>query len=119
MEEQPQSVKEYIFSFPKKVQLMLELVRAVIRRAAPEAEESISYGMPTYKLNGNLVHFAAFKHHIGFYPVPKGMEEFEDELKAYKTGKGSIQFPLDKPLPLDLISRIVKHRAEENRKMKK
>ncbi len=95
---------------------MLGLVRAVVRRTAPDAEEVISYGMPTYKLNGNLVHFGAFKNHIGFYPIPSGIEAFEEELGPYRKSRGAVQFPLDKPLPLDLISRIVKFRAEENRK---
>lgn len=93
---------------------MLESIRITIRKAAPDATEAISYAIPTFKLNGNLVHFAAFKNHIGFYPTPTGIEEFEKELSVYKQGKGSVQFPIDKPLPLDLISKIVKYRIRKN-----
>lgn len=85
-----------------------------IKKAAPDAGEAIKYQMPTFTLKGNLVHFAAFKKHIGFYPVPTGIEAFKDELSVYKTAKGSVQFPLDKPIPFDLISRIVKFRVKEN-----
>jgi len=88
------------------------------REAAPDATEKISYRMPTFFLNGNLVHFAAYKQHIGFYPAPSGTERFADELKEYATSKGAIRFPLDGPLPLDLVSRIVRFRADENRKKK-
>ncbi|MNI79527.1 hypothetical protein D3C73_1359880 [compost metagenome] len=98
-----------------EIRKKLEAVRKVIHEAAPEAEEKISYQMPTFFLHGNLVHFAAFKKHIGFYPAPSGIEAFQEELAQYKGAKGSVQFPLDKPLPLDLISRIVKFRAAENR----
>ena len=108
------TIDEYISSFPKDIQKMLEEIRSAIRKAAPDAVETISYGIPTFKLNGNLVHFAAFKNHIGFYPTPNGIEEFEKELSVYKQGKGSVQFPLDKPLPLALITRIVKYRAKKN-----
>lgn len=108
------TIDEYIFSFPKEIQKMLEEVRATIRKAVPDAVEAISYAMPTFKLNGNLVHFAAFKNHIGFYPTPNGIEEFEKALSIYKQGKGSIQFPIDKELPLDLISNIVKYRVKKN-----
>jgi uncharacterized protein YdhG (YjbR/CyaY superfamily) len=97
-----------------EIQEKLEKVRQTIRETAPEAEEAISYQMPTFKLNGNLVHFAGYEHHIGFYPIPTGMEAFKDELSQYKTGKGSVQFPLDQPLPLDLIRRIVEFRVKEN-----
>lgn len=107
-------IDEYISLFPKNIQKMLEEVRTTIRKAAPDAEEAISYGIPTFKLNGNLVHFAAFKSHIGFYPTPSGIEEFEKELSVYKQGKGSVQFPVDKPLPLDLIRKIVKYRIKKN-----
>jgi len=108
------TIDEYIASFPEDIQKLLEQMRATIHKAAPEAEEAISYQIPTFKLNGNLVHFAAFKNHIGFYPTPNGIEEFEKELSVYKQGKGSVQFPLDKPLPLNLISRIVEFRKKKN-----
>ncbi|HEY0900037.1 MAG TPA: DUF1801 domain-containing protein [Sphingobacteriaceae bacterium] len=108
------SIDEYIAGFPPEVQQLLEQVRTTIRAAAPQAEETISYAIPTFTLEGNLVHFAAFKNHIGFYPVPSGMEAFKDELAAYKSGKGSAQFPLNQALPLDLITRIVKYRVQEN-----
>jgi uncharacterized protein YdhG (YjbR/CyaY superfamily) len=105
------SIDEYIGSFPPDVQILLEEVRQTIRNAAPEATETIKYAMPTFVLNGNLVYFGAFKQHIGFYPVPSGIEAFK---KVYKMGKGSIQFPFDKPMPLDLITNIVKFRVQEN-----
>lgn len=108
------TIDEYISSFPKNIQKMLGDVRSVIRKVAPDSVETISYGIPTFKLNGNLVHFAAFKNHIGFYPTPNGIEEFEKELSVYKQGKGSVQFPVDQPLPLDLISKIVKYRVKKN-----
>jgi len=110
----PNNIDEYIGAFPKQVQEVLEQVRATIKRAAPTAGEAISYAIPTFKLNGNLVHFAAFKNHIGFYPTPMGVEEFREELSAYKEGKGSVQFPLNKPMPLDLITRMVQFRVEKN-----
>ncbi|MNO27274.1 hypothetical protein D3C76_171460 [compost metagenome] len=110
-----ESVDDYIAKAPFDVRDKLEAVRKVIHEAAPEAEEKISYQMPTFFLQGNLVHFAAFKKHIGFYPAPSGIGAFQEELEKYKGAKGSVQFPLDEPLPLDLISRIVKFRAEENR----
>lgn len=113
------TIDEYIAQFPADVGEKLQKLRAVIKEAAPEATEKISYQMPTFYLNGNLVHFAAYAHHIGFYPVPSGIEAFKEELSAYKGAKGSVQFPLDKPLPYELISRIVKFRAEENMKKKK
>lgn len=112
----PTNVDEYISMFPNEVQKKLNEIRETIRKAAPEAEETINYQIPTYKLNGNLVHFAGFKKHIGFYPAPSGIEKFKDELTMYKGAKGSIQFPLDKPLPLDLIKRIVKFRVQENKR---
>ncbi len=108
------SIDDYIASFPPEVQVLLEEVRQTIRGAAPEATETIKYAMPTFVLNGNLVYFGAFKQHIGFYPVPSGIAAFKKELSAYKMGKGSIQFPFDKPMPLDLITEIVKFRATEN-----
>jgi uncharacterized protein YdhG (YjbR/CyaY superfamily) len=110
------SIDEYIATFPADTQAKLEAVRATIRAAAPEAEERISYQMPTFALKGNLVHFAALKNHIGFYPTPSGIEAFADESSQYKTTKGAMQFPIDQPLPLELISRIVKFRAAENLK---
>lgn len=108
------SIDEYIGTFPQEIQTLLEQVRATIRQAAPEAEEAIKYAMPTFVLNGNLVHFAAFKNHIGFYPVPSGIEAFKKELSVYKGAKGSVQFPLNQPMPLELISKIVKFRMNEN-----
>ena len=108
------TIDEYISGFPDDIQTLLQQVRAAIREAAPEAEEAIKYAMPTFVLNGNLVHFAAFKHHIGFYPVPSGIEAFKKELSAYKGAKGSVQFPLDQPMPLELITKIVKFRVNEN-----
>ena len=110
----PKTIDEYISSFPADIQAKLEAVRATIHAAAPEATESIKYAMPTFELKGNLVHFAAFKNHIGFYPAPMGIKAFENELAKYKTGKGSIQFPLEEPTPLDLISQIVEYRVLMN-----
>jgi uncharacterized protein YdhG (YjbR/CyaY superfamily) len=109
-------IDSYIADFPHEIQEILEKIRVVIKKAAPEASEAISYGMPTFKLKGNLVHFAAFKNHIGFFPTPKPIEVFSKELTEYVTSKGTIRFPLDKPIPYDLISRIAKHRAEETQK---
>jgi uncharacterized protein YdhG (YjbR/CyaY superfamily) len=108
------SIDEYIASFPEEIQRILEELRATIRAAAPGAVEKISYQMPAFALKGNLVYFAAHKNHIGFYPAPRGIEAFKQETSMYETGKGTLQFPLDKPLPLELISRIVKFRAAEN-----
>jgi len=108
------NMDEYIGDFPEEVQIILEKMRQTIREAAPEAVEAISYQMPTFKLNGrNLVHFAAFKNHIGFYPTPSGIEAFKKELSLYKQGKGSVQFPMDKPIPYDLVKKIVKYRLKE------
>ena len=109
-----QSIDQYIKSFPNDIQKILQKIRETIKETAPEAEEAISYQMPTFKLNGNLVHFAGYKNHIGFYPAPSGTEAFKKELSLYKSGKGSIQFPLDKPIPLSLIKKIVKYRVKEN-----
>ena len=103
----------YIAGFPEHVQEMLEQIRATIKKAAPGAEEAIKYGMPTFILNGNLVHFAAFKNHIGFYPAPTGIDAFEKELSVYKQGRGSVQFPLEQPLPLSLITKMVKFRVKQ------
>lgn len=110
----PNSIDEYIANFPEDIQAKLQALRATIREAAPEAQEAISYGLPTFKLKGNLVHFAAFKNHIGFYPVPSGMAAFQEELSVYKQGKGSVQFSLDEPLPLELVRKIVQFRITEN-----
>jgi len=110
----PTTIDEYIADFPRDVQEILEKIRVTIRIAAPDAEETIKYRMPTFTLKGNLVYFAAFKKHIGFYPVPTGIEAFKSELSAYEGGKGSVKFPLDRPIPFDLISRIVKFRVKEN-----
>ena len=107
-------IDAYIASFPQDVQERLQKLRATIRKAAPDAEETISYQMPTFTLKGNLVHFAAFKKHIGLYPTPSGITEFAEELSAYQSAKGSVQFPLDEPLPFDLVSKIVKFRVQEN-----
>jgi uncharacterized protein YdhG (YjbR/CyaY superfamily) len=108
------SIDEYIAAFPEEIQTILQEIRATVRAAAPDAEEKISYQMPTFYLEGNLVHFAAFKNHIGFYPTPSGVEAFKEEIARYQGAKGSIRFPLDEPMPLDLITRIVKMRVAEN-----
>lgn len=113
------SIDAYISKFPPEVQEILNTLRKVIQESAPEAKEKISYQMPTFDLHGNLVHFAAYKNHIGFYPAPSGVDAFKHELSSYKWAKGSIQFPLDKPLPYELVSRIVKFRADENIKQVK
>ncbi len=110
------SIDEYIRTFPKTVQERLKAMRKAIHAAAPEAEEKISYRMPTFFLKGNLVHFAAFKNHIGFYPIPTGILAFKKELSAFATTKGGVQFPLDRPLPLALVAKIVKFRVAENNK---
>jgi uncharacterized protein YdhG (YjbR/CyaY superfamily) len=110
------SIDEYIATFPEDIRTILEEIRATIKAAAPDAEEKISYQMPTFFLKGNLVHFAAFRNHIGFYPTPSGTEAFKDEIARYQGAKGSIRFPLNEPMPLDLISRIVEMRAIENLK---
>ncbi|WP_410770072.1 iron chaperone [Fontibacillus sp. BL9] len=109
-----ETIDEYITNFPAEVQEKLQTLREVIQAAAPEATEKISYQMPTFALHGNLVHFAAFPKHIGFYPDPSGIEAFKKELSAYKGAKGSVQFPLEMPLPYELISKIVKFRVAEN-----
>ena len=110
----PKNIDEYISSFPKETQKLLELLRATIRKAAPEAEETINYGIPTFTLDGNLVHFGAYKNHIGFYPAPSGIIAFKNELSSYEGAKGSVKFPIDKPLPLNLVTKIVKFRVKEN-----
>jgi uncharacterized protein YdhG (YjbR/CyaY superfamily) len=108
-------IDQFIAGFPKEVQEILEKVRETVREAAPEADETINYGIPTFTLNGNLVHFSAFKNHIGFYPTPSGIEKFKKELSAYEMAKGSVKFPLVQPIPYDLIARIVEFRVKENR----
>jgi len=111
--EPAKNIDEYIADFPADVQEKLQKMRATIHAAAPQATEAIKYGIPTFILNGNLVHFGGYKGHIGFYPAPMGIEAFE-EAKQYEAGKGTMQFPLDKPLPLELITRIVQFRVEKN-----
>ena len=108
------SIDEYIFKFSLDVQEILGMLRKVIQESAPDVKEKISYQMPTFVLHGNLVHFAAYKNHIGFYPTPSGIDAFKDELSEFKGAKGSVQFPIVKPLPYDLISKIVKFRVAEN-----
>ena len=110
----PKNIDEYIAGFPKDIQENLEKIRMTIRNVAPEAEEKISYQIPTFFLMGNLVHFAAFKNHMSFFPTSSGIEKFKNELSAYKGAKGTVQFPLDKPIPFDLISKIVRFRVLEN-----
>ncbi len=112
----PTTIDDYIARYPEEVQMILNRIRAIIREEAPDATEKISYQMPTFYLNGNLVHFGAFKNHIGLYPTPSGVEAFQEELSAYKGAKGSVQFPLDRPFPYDLIRRIVAYRVAEARK---
>jgi uncharacterized protein YdhG (YjbR/CyaY superfamily) len=113
------SIDEYIRSFPKQTQVMLKEMRDAINEQAPQAQEKISYQMPAFFLNGNLVYFAAYSNHIGFYPTSSGIAAFKSELKKYKNAKGSVQFPLEEPLPIKLIKKIVKFRVEENSKKKK
>lgn len=108
------NVDHYINDYPENVQIILKEIRETIKKAAPEATEFISYGMPAYKQNGILVYFAAFKKHIGFYATPDGHSEFENELSMYKRGKGSVQFPIDKPMPFELISSIVAFKLSQN-----
>jgi uncharacterized protein YdhG (YjbR/CyaY superfamily) len=110
----PNDVDEYISHFPKEVQKKLQELRTTIRKAAPNAEEIISYQMPAYSLNGNLVYFAAYKNHIGFYPTASGIKHFESDLSKYESSKGAVRFSIDKPLPLHLITQIVKFRVKEN-----
>ena len=114
--EASKTVEEYIRRYPPEAQGKLTAIRAAIRAAAPAAQEKISYSMPAYMLNGPLVYFGAFKSHVGFYPTAEGIEAFKEELKEYKSSKGAVQFPLDRPLPLELVERIVKHRVGENLK---
>lgn len=109
-----QDIDQYISTFPPSVQTLLQQIRQTIHAAAPQATEAIKYSLPTFVLNGNLVHFGGYKKHIGFYPAPMGIKAFEDETAPYQTGKGTLQFPLDKPLPLELIKRIVLFRVEKS-----
>lgn len=113
-----ESIDEYISSFPKPIQEKLFEIKKCIKKEAPEAIEKISYGIPTFYLNGNLVHFAAFKNHIGFFPAPSGINAFEKELSKYKTGKGTLQFKFEEEIPFNLIKKIVKFRKEENLRKK-
>ena len=108
------NIDQYIASFPAEVQIILRKVRETIQHAAPGATEAIKYQMPTFVFNGNLVHFAAYKNHIGFYPAPSGLTAFKEEINAYKNAKGSVQFPLNKEIPYDLIRRITMYRVKEN-----
>lgn len=110
----PKDINEYIAAFPTEVQKILEKVRRTIGTAAPDAEETLNYGIPTFKLKGNLVHFAAFKKHIGFYPTPSGIAAFKHQLSEYAISKGTVKFPLNKPIPYELINRIVAFRVKEN-----
>lgn len=115
--QKPKDINDYIGSFPPAIQKLLEEMRSAIQKAAPKAVEAISYGIPTFKLNGkNLVHFGGFEKHIGFYAAPTGHEAFAEELSKYKQGKGSVQFPINEPLPLGLVQRIVKFRVQEMEK---
>ncbi|HEV8339883.1 MAG TPA: DUF1801 domain-containing protein [bacterium] len=118
--KQLKPIDEYIKTFPKDVQSVLKRVRETIRKAAPEAEETISYQIPTFKLNGrNLVYFAAWKNHIAVYPIPSGTEAFKRELSPYRKGKGTVQFPIGKPVPYDLVRRIVNFRLKESLQKKR
>jgi uncharacterized protein YdhG (YjbR/CyaY superfamily) len=110
----PKDIDQYIAGFPNHVQEILKQVRMTIRKAAPDAEETVSYQIPAFTLNGSLVYFAAFKKHIGFYPMTTAIAKFKNELSVFKGAKGSVQFPLDKPMPLDLIRKIVRFRVKEN-----
>jgi uncharacterized protein YdhG (YjbR/CyaY superfamily) len=110
----PKTIDDYIAGYPPEVRVILEKLRATIRKAAPGAEEAIKYRLPTFVLHGNLVHFGAFKKHIGFYATPTGNKQFQEQLAAYKGAKGSVQFPLDKPIPYALVSKMVKFRVQEN-----
>jgi len=108
------NIDGYIAGFPEQIRKKLEEMRMIVRKAAPQAEETINYGVPTLILSGNLVHFGGFKNHVGFYPAPSGIEAFKEELSVYEGAKGSVKFPVDKPLPAALITKIVKFRVKEN-----
>ena len=118
-QQEYKSIDEYIILFPEDIRKKLIQLREAIREEAPEAQEKISYQMPTFYLNGNLVHFAVHTNHIGFYPTPSGIEAFKSELSKYKYAKGSVQFPIGEPLPIQLIKKIVRFRVEENSKKKR
>jgi len=108
------NIDDYIASYPRETRIILDRLRETIRKAAPEAKETINYGIPTFTLKGNLVHFAAFKNHIGFYPAPSGIEAFKNELSDYEGAKGSVKFPISESLPFSLVSRIVEFRVKES-----
>ena len=110
----PKNIDEYIAGFPKDIQKILSRIRSTIRRAAPKAEEAISYQIPTFRLNGNLIHFAAYKNHIALYPAPRAVEKFKKELERYGSSKATIKFPFDAPVPYDLITKIVEFRVKQN-----
>ena len=110
----PKDIDEYIAGFPKDIQKTLSKIRSTIKKAAPKAEEAISYQIPTFRLNGNLIHFAAYKNHIGLYPAPRSVEKFTKELERYVSSKATIKFPLDEPVPYDLITKIVEFRVKQN-----
>ena len=112
----PATIDEFISQFPGHIQDLLQNMRKVIHEAAPEAREKMAYGMPTFDLYGNLVHFAAFTNHIGFYPAPSGIEQFKEALQKYQKGKGTIQFPIDEPIPYELVRAVTLYRVEENTK---
>jgi uncharacterized protein YdhG (YjbR/CyaY superfamily) len=114
MKPTTKNIDEYIAGFPPKTQKILQSMRKTIKKAAPEAEEAIKYGIPTFMLNGNLVHFGGYGEHIGFYPDPRGIKEFDKELAPYQSGRGTLRFLLDKPIPFDLITKIVKFRVKQN-----
>ena len=110
----PANIDEYIDGFPSNVQKILQKIRKTIQKAAPEAAEAISYQMPSFRLNGYLIYFAGYQNHIGLYPAPRGVAEFKEEMALYEGGKGTVRFPLDAPVPYDLITRIVKFRVQQN-----
>lgn len=116
MKKKNQEIDNYIENFPKEVQIILQKIREEIQKTAPRAEEVMSYGIPTFRLNGNLVHYGGFKNHIGFFPSPSGIAKFKKELSQYKTSKGTIQFQIKDPIPYDLIKKITKFRISENLK---
>lgn len=118
-ETAPATIDEFVSGFPAATQDILKSMRQLIKTLAPDATEAIAYGIPTFRLNGNLVHFSALKSHIGFYPTPSGIEAFRAELKDYRTSKGAVQFPLDQPIPWDLIQRMVEFRINEQRRRPK
>jgi len=113
-EEIPATIDAYIAAFPPETQKILEKIRAIIHEEAPGVDEAMAYGIPTFRLNGNLVHFGGYKKHIGFYPTPAGIEAFEEEISAYKHAKGSVQFSLDQPMPYDLIREMVRFRVRQD-----